>query len=162
MVTWFGNYGTGLTTIVTQLDKESVSAALREMVPKTYKPRFFRSTFEGDVRGSRLTIGYRFGWFAPPIRLVTFSGQLRQGDAGTEIVGTIGASWIFYLLTIWLVIAIPVSMYRYASAGDYSGATWSLLIGVGLFLLGRAFLRSTQDYVLRELERATRGEVKVA
>ena len=149
-----------MTTIVTQLDKEAVASGLRELAPKAYNPRIFRSTFEGEVSNRHLTIGYRFGWFAPPIRLVTFSGHIRQSDESTQIVGAISASWIFYLLAIWLVVVVPFSIYRYASVGDYSGAIWSLVTGVLLYFLGRAFLRSTQDFVVKEIGRAVRGNIE--
>ena len=150
-----------MTTIVTQLDKDSVAAALRELAPKTHNPRIFRSTFEGEIRPDRVSIGYRFGWFAPPIRLVTFSGKVRANDDNTRIEGAVSAGWIFYVLGFWLILAAPFSLYRYASAGDFNGAIWSLVTAVLLYFLGRAFFRSTRDHVVREIGRAVRGRTEI-
>jgi hypothetical protein len=148
-----------LTIIVTQLDKNSVVTALRELAPKTHNPRPFRTAFEGQIDPHRVTIGYRFGWFAPPIRLVTFSGQMREIGDGTKIEGAVRSGWIFYLLAVWLLIAAPLSLYQYASGGEYTAAFWSLVIAVLLLFLGRAFVRSTQDYVVNEIGRAVQGKV---
>ena len=77
-----------MTRIVTQLDKDAVVAALRELAPKTHNPRLFQSTFEGQIDPQHMTVGYRFGWFVPPIRLVTFSGRVRESGNGTAIEGS--------------------------------------------------------------------------
>ena len=146
--------------IVTPLDRPAVVTALRELAPKTHNVRIFRSTFEGDIWPDRISIGYRCGWFVPPIRLVTFSGVLRQTDGGTTIDGPIRAAWVFYVLGVWLATAFPFAIYHYVTSGDAGGAISSLVAVVLLFFLGRAFLRSTQDYVVREIARAVRGRIE--
>ena len=121
-----------MTKIVTQLDKEAVLAALRELAPAEHNPRLFRSTFEGKIDPQRLVVGYRFGSFILP------------------------SGWTIYILVGWLVVVAPVSFYRYAADGNYYSIIWTLFIPIGLFLLGRAFVRSTQEYVVDEIGRAVR------
>ncbi len=148
-----------MTRIVTQLGKESVLAALRELAPATHNSRLFKSTFEGQIDPHRITVGYRFGWFAPPIRLVTFSGHIRESGDGTEIEGSVSSGWIVYLFAAWLFVAAPIRLYHYASVGEYSAVLWTLVTAAVLLFLGRAFVRSTQRYVVDEIGRAVRGKV---
>jgi hypothetical protein len=144
--------------IVTQLDRDAVVAALRELAPKIHNPRLFQSTFEGQIDSQRVLVGYRFGWFAPPIRLVTFAGRMRDSGDNTEIEGEVSSNWIVYLFAVWLFIAAPLSVYRYAADGEYSTVMWTLLTAAVLFFLGRAFVHSTQEYVVNEIARAVRGK----
>jgi hypothetical protein len=148
-----------LTRIVTQLGKDAVLAALRELAPATHNSRLFQSTFEGRIDPQRLLIAYRFGWFVPPVRLTTFTGRIREAGDGTEIEGIISSNWIVYLLAGWLLVAAPISLYRYASVGEYSTVLWTLVTVAVLLFLGRAFIRSTQRYVVDEIGRAVRGKV---
>lgn len=107
-----------------------------------------------------MTIGYRWGWFAPPIRLVTFSGQLGETNDGTVIAGAISSGWVIYIYAAWLFVVAPLALIHSVLARDFSGALWVLAIAVFLYLLGRAFVRSTQDYVVNEIRRAVRGKVE--
>ena len=145
--------------IVTQLDKDAVLATLRELAPKEYDPRYYRSTFEGKIDPQRLVIGYRNGWFVPPLRVAIFSGRVRETDAGTRIHGNISSGWIIYVLAFWLAVVTPLSFGRYAADGDYISITWVLVIAAVLFFSGRAFVRTTQSYVVAEIVRAVRGKV---
>ena len=144
---------------------DAVLAALRELAPKEHDASFFsfRSTFEGQIDPQRLVIGYRWGWFNPPVRLATFSGRIRETDTGTRIHGTISSGWVVYVFAGWLVLAIPFVYFaryvRYAVDGDYFSGLWALAIPVGLFFLGRAFIRTTHSYVASEIGRAVRGRV---
>ena len=148
-----------MTKIVTQLDKTAVVAALRELAPSAHNSKLFRSTFEGQIDQQRILIGYRFGWFVPPIRLVTFEGHARGNGDSTEIHGETSSGWIFYLLAVWLLVVAPLSIYQAVSEGDYSAVGWAVLTAVFLLILGRVFVRSTQEYVVREIGRAVRGKV---
>ena len=149
--------------IVTQLDKDAVLAALRELAPKEYGPRYWQSTFEGEIDPQRLVIGYRNGYFVPPMRVAIFSGRIRETDAGTRIHGNISSGWIIYIYAFWVVVVAPFSCFayyaRYAADGDFFSGIWALPIPVGLFFLGRAFVRTTHNYVASEIGRAVRGKV---
>lgn len=148
-----------MTRIVTQLDKNAVVAALRELAPEAYNPHFYRSTFEGEVGTSRVTIGYRWGWFVPPIRLVTFSGQLGEVGDGTLITGSASYGWIVYLFAIWWLTVAPLSIVARALTGEFATTFWALVVAVAVFFFGRAFARATRDYVVREIARAVRGRI---
>jgi hypothetical protein len=151
-----------LIRIVTQLDKDAALAALRELAPKEHDARFFsfKSTFEGQIDPQRLVIGYRWGSFNPPVRLATFSGRIRETDAGTKMHGNISSGWIIYIYAAWLIVVPPLALIQAALAQDFSGVLWVLVIAISLFFLGRAFVRSTQDYVVNEIRRAVRGKVE--
>jgi hypothetical protein len=151
-----------LIRIVTQFDKDAVLAALRELAPD--EPGAPESTFEGQIDLQRLVIGYRFNAPfnapIPSIRLVTFSGRVTETDAGTRIHGNISSGWVIYALVAWLVAVTALgALPRYVADGNYFTDLWVLAIPVGLFLLGRAFVRSTQDHVVAEIGRAVRGKV---
>ena len=133
--------------------------ALRELAPSVHESKLFRSTFEGEIGPQHISVGYRFGWFAPPVRLATFSGQLREVGDNTEIAGNISSGWIVYLFAAWFLVAPPLAIYQDISAGDYSGVGWTVAIVVLLLFLGRAFVRSTQEHVVDEIARAIRGKV---
>ncbi len=147
--------------IVTQLDKDAVLAALRELAPKEHDASIFslESTFEGRIDPQRLIIGYRSGWSVPPFRLATFSGRVRETDAGTKIHGNISSGWIVYFYAAWLVAITVMAFVSYVTDGDYFSDIWVLAIPVGLFFFGRAFVRTTQRYVVAEIGRAVRGKV---
>ncbi len=147
--------------IVTQLDEEAVLTALRELAPKEHDARFFsfQSTFEGQIDPQRLVVGYRWGWFNPPVRLATFLGRVREIDAGTKIHGTISSGWIIYVYAASLFAVTPLAVVRYVGHGNYFSDIWVLAIPVGLFFLGRAFIRTTHRYVASEIARAVRGTV---
>jgi hypothetical protein len=132
------------------------------LAPKEYEARLFslKSTFEGQIDPQRLVIGYRAQWFVPPLLLATFSGRIRETDAGTKIHGSITSGWVIYLLAGWLVIFTPIAFFaRYAADGDYFLGILALAIPFGLFFLGRAFVRTTHSYVASEIGRAVRGKV---
>ena len=151
-----------LIRIVTQLDKEAVLAALRELAPKEHDARFLslQSTFEGKIDPQHLVIGYRFNAVVPPARLATFRGRVRETDAGTKIHGDISSGWIIYVLAAWLVAVTALgALPRYVANGNYFSDLWVLAIPVGLLFLGRAFVLTTQDYVASEIGRAVRGKV---
>ncbi len=148
-----------MTKIVTKLDTTAVVAALRELAPSAHNSKLFKSTFEGAIDQQRVLVGYRFGWFVPPIRLVTFTGRVRKSGDNTEIHGEVSSGWIFYLLAAWLLVAAPLSIYQAVSANDYSAVAWAIAAAVFLLILGRAFVRSTQEYVVNEIGRAVRGKV---
>lgn len=147
--------------IVTQLDEDAVLAALRELAPKEYDARLFsvKSTFEGKIDPQRLVIGYRNNLFFPSLRVAIFSGRVRETDAGTRIHGNISSGWIVYLLAFWLAVVTPLTFWRYAADGDYISITWVLVIAAVLFFSGRAFVRTTQSFVVAEIGRAVRGKV---
>lgn len=147
--------------IVTQLDEGAALAALRELAPKEHDARFFslESTFEGQIDPQRLVIGYRLNAVVPPIRIATFRGRVRQTDAGTRIHGEISSGWITYVLAAWLVAVTLLAIGGYVVGGNYFSDIWVLAIPVGLFFFGRAFIRTTQDYVVTEIGRAVRGKL---
>lgn len=148
-----------LTRIVTQLDKNAVVAALRELAPKAYNTHFYRTTFEGEVSGSRVEVGYRFNWFVPPIRLVTFSGHVGESGENTVIVGTVRYGWIFYLMAFWWLVVFPLHLVIGALAREFNAVLWVLTVGFVLFLFGRAFAKTTREYFVSEIARAIRGQV---
>lgn len=148
-----------MTKIVTQLDKTAVVAALHELAPSAHNSKLFRSTFEGQIDPQRILIGYRLGWFVPPIRLVTFEGHARENGDNTVIHGETSSGWVFYLVAVWLLVAAPLSIYRAVSESDYFAVGWAVLTAVFLFIFGRVFVRSTQEYVISEIGRAVRGKV---
>jgi hypothetical protein len=154
-----------LTRIVTELDKNAVVAALRELAPKAYNTHFYPTTFEGEVSHSRVEIGYRFNWFVPPIRLMTFSGQIGENSENSEnsentvIVGAVRYGWIFYLMAFWWLIVFPLHLVVGVLAREFNAVLWVLAIGFVLFLFGRAFARTTREYLVREIARAIRGQV---
>ena len=148
-----------LTRIVTQLDKNAVVEALRELAPKAYNTHFYRTTFEGEVSDSRVEIGYRFNWFVPPIRLMTFAGHVGENGENTVIVGTVRYGWLFYLMAFWFLVVFPLHLVIGALAREFNAVLWVLALGFVLFLLGRAFARTTRDYFVSEIARAIRGQV---
>ena len=133
--------------------------SLRELAPTSHNSRLFQSTFEGQIDPRQLSIAYRFGWFVPPIRLATFTGRIQESGDGTEIVGAVASNWIVYLLAGWLIVAAPLSLYRYGSVGEFSTVLWTFLTAIVLLFLGQAFVRSTNRYVVDEMCRAIRGKV---
>ena len=148
-----------MTKIITQLETTAVVTALRELAPSSHSPRLFKSTFEGQIDHRHISIGYRFGWFIPPVPLVTFTGRLHESDNTTEIHGKLSTGWIFYLLAVWLLIAAPLSIYQALSNGDFSAVAFAIAAAVILLILGRGFVRSTQAHVVNEIGRAVRGIV---
>jgi hypothetical protein len=148
-----------LTRIVTQLDKNAVVGALRELAPKAYNTHFYRTTFEGEVSDSRVEVGYRFNWSVPSIRLVTFSGHVGENGENTVIVGTVRYGWVFYLMAFWWLAVFPLAIVSGALARELIAVLWVLAIGFVLFLFGRAFARTTREYFVSEIARAVRGQV---
>lgn len=133
--------------------------ALRELAPSVHESKLFRSTFEGQIDPQRIWVGYRFGWFAPPVRLATFSGRVRRVGDNTEIEGEISSGWIVYLFATWFLVAPPLVIYQAISAGDHSAVGWTVVTVALLLFLGRGFVNSTQEYVVNEIARAVRGKV---
>lgn len=150
--------------IVTQLDKDAVLAALRELAPKEHDARIFslKSTFEGHIDPQRLVVGYRFNAAFPSFRLVTFYGRVHEADAGTKIHGNISYGWIVYAMAAWFVAIPPLVVVGSIADGNFLSVPWALAICVGFFFLGRAFVRTTQAYVVAEIGRAVRGKVTQA
>ena len=148
-----------MTRIVTDLDKDAVISALREFVPTSHDARLFRSTFEGEVDPQRLLVAYRFGWFAPPIRLATFRGRVLDASHGTTIEGEVTSNWIIHVFTWWIIAVVPLSLIGYVYYRDYSNLFWGLVTAAAVFFGGRAFIRVTHQYIVDELCRATRGKV---
>ena len=147
--------------IVTQLDKDAVLAALSELAPKEHDPRIFslKSTFEGQIDPQRLVVGYRFNAAFPSVRLVTFLGRIQETDAGTKIHGNISYGWIIYAMAAWFVAIPPLVIVGSIADGNFFSNPWGLAICVVFFFLGRAFVRTTQGYVVAEISRAVRGKV---
>lgn len=149
--------------IVTQLSKDAVLTALRGLAPKDHDARIFslKSVFEGQIDPQRVVVGYRFNAAFPSFRLVIFSGQVHETDAGTKIHGNITNGWVIYAIAAWFVAVPPLVIVGSIADGnfDFLSALWGLAICVGLFLLGRVFVRATQGYVVAEIGRAVRGKV---
>ncbi len=151
-----------LIRIVTQLDKDAVLAALHELASEEYRARFFslQCTFEGKIDPQRLVIGYRSsGWFFPPARLATFSGRVRETDAGTRIHGNISSGAIIFVYAFCLAVITLLSIVGIAVDGNYFSIIWVLVIAALLFFSGRAFVRTTHRHVISEIGGAVRGKV---
>ena len=147
--------------IVTQLDKDAVLAALRELAPKEYDAHFFssKSTFEGQIDPQRLVIGYRNNSYFPSFRVAIFSGRVRETDAGTRIHGNISYGWAIYAMAAWFVAIPPLIIVGSIADGNFLKDPWGLVICVGFFFLGFAYVRNRRSFVVAEIGRAVRGKV---
>jgi hypothetical protein len=145
--------------IVTQLDRNAVFSSLGDLVAERdlMDPR---SRLKGQLRPPELSVAYQTSMaVAPRIRIAAFLGRVVSGREGLVIEGTVEASVLTWLVTASLVLVSVVSLGRAAIERDYVQLLSVCVVGAAILTAWSWYVRSTKQFIVSEICRASRGSV---